>query len=101
MERQRDIRYGNYFAADLAAIDEDVRRTDEALRYCSYMLSLDPRAGFPSRTAPGIWRVLLVFSVDGQTVPVDLAYEFDDQVVTFLAINRAPYQYDRIEPPSF
>jgi hypothetical protein len=35
------------FTAELAAIDPDVRRTDEALRYVKDLLARDPSAGLP------------------------------------------------------
>jgi hypothetical protein len=86
----RDVRRAHEFTTDLAAIDADVRRTDEALRYVEELLAKLPTAGVPARTAPGIWIAPLVFSVDGITVEVNVGYTFDDEVVELLSATRVP-----------
>ena len=90
MPPHRDVRHGHAFTRDLGAIDADVRRTDEALRYVEELLAVLPTAGVPARTAPGIWIAPLVFSVHGRTVLVNLGYTFDDRMVELLSATRVP-----------
>lgn len=75
----------------MRGIDADIRRTDEALQYAEYLLACLPTAGFPARTAPGIWIAPLVFGIDGSYALVDIAYKFDDKVVDLLAITRVDF----------
>lgn len=94
----RDLRQSAQFASDLDALDSDVRRADDALRYVNTLLARDPTSGFPARTAPGIWLAPLVFDVDGETVLADIAYAFDDKVVDLLAIARVDFSAKYFRP---
>jgi hypothetical protein len=83
----RDIRREHRFEVECAAIDADVRRMDEALRFVEQVLSTTPDFGLSTRTL-GIWVAPLVF-LDGTSSGAQGAsifYTFDDRVVRLLSI---------------
>jgi len=53
MASHRSVVEEHRFTAELAAIEPDVRRSDEALFYVKELLARDPEAGLPTST-PGI-----------------------------------------------
>ena len=84
----RDVRHEARFEQECAAIDADVRRMDDALRYVEQVLAVSPDFGIRSSRALNVWVAPIVFykmTTSGAT-KASIYYTFDDTIVRLLSI---------------
>ena len=77
------------FDAEAAAIQADVQRMDEALRYVEYQLARYPDSGIES-SVPGIWVAPIRVPAEPGTVRASLFYTFNESYVWFQSVRLAP-----------
>lgn len=85
--QRRDVRREDRFEVECAAIDQDVRRMDEAIRYVEHVLSLSPDFGIRTKTL-SIWVAPVVFRepTSSGTAAASIFYTFDEKLVRLLSI---------------
>lgn len=77
------------FRRELAAIEPDVRRTDEALFYVEHLVAREPWVGLPTRQ-PEVWIAPILLPSGAEVVEASIFYTFDDQYVRLLSIRLDP-----------
>jgi hypothetical protein len=85
-KRPRDVIREARFDREAAAIDQDVRRMDEALRYVEMVVTVDPEFGIKADER-GVWLAPIMFGdtssgIQGATI----FYAFDDVNVYLLSM---------------
>lgn len=82
----RDVIREARFDREATAIDQDVRRMDEALRYVEAVLAVDPEFGIKV-DEQGVWIAPIVFSdTSTGTQAATIFYRFDDTTVYLLSM---------------
>jgi hypothetical protein len=82
----RGVIFEARFEREAAAIDGDVRRMDEALRYVEQVLTVDPEFGLETAT-PDVWVAPIVFADTTTGVQAaSIFYTFTDTHVRYLSI---------------
>lgn len=82
----RGVIFEARFEREAAAIDNNVKRMDEALRYVEMVLTVDPGFGLRTKT-PGIWIAPILFGDTSTGVQAaSIFYTFSDTHVRFLSI---------------
>lgn len=82
----RDVVFEARFEREAAAIDADVRRMDEALRFVEQVLTVDPQFGLKPSTL-GVWIAPIVFADTTTGVQAaSIFYTFSDTHVRYLSI---------------
>ncbi len=76
---------------ELAALQPDVRRVDEACRYIEGLTRFHPEQGLPTEY-PGVRLVPVVLPVGGSLMPLEASafYIYDDESVYVLSIKPKP-----------
>ncbi|HEV7938844.1 MAG TPA: hypothetical protein VGP18_12590 [Solirubrobacteraceae bacterium] len=85
----RVIVYEDRFDAEAAAIDNDIPRMDEALRYVENVLKVAPEFGLRT-DEPLVWMAPIVFPglTSSGAEAASIFYTFDDERVRCLSIRR-------------
>lgn len=87
-QKFREIVEAPRFAAELKAIEKNVRRADEFVDGVKWVLSRDPRAG----TQIDKTRVFFIPIAESAAVgPAVLFYTYDDDHIYFLSIRKTTY----------
>ncbi|MBI1899492.1 MAG: hypothetical protein HYS13_00080 [Planctomycetia bacterium] len=82
----RDIVYEPQFDDELAQIQPDFWRADEAMQGVEHLLGRFPQVGYQVQDSP-VWYFPLLNPVE-DFPPVYIFYTFDDKQVFFLSIRR-------------
>jgi hypothetical protein len=77
------------FEDELNALQGDVDRLDDALRYVEQRISEEPASGIQA-SVPGIFIAPIRLPANSGLVRVSIFYTFDGKDVTFRALRRAP-----------
>jgi hypothetical protein len=85
----RSVVYEARFDEEAAAIDSNVHRMSEALRYVEKVLALDPEFGIQTKM-PLVWVAPMVFHAPTSSGAqgASIFYTFDDERVRCLSIRR-------------
>ncbi len=77
------------FEREAAALQPNVHRMDEALRYVEAQLAREPESGIES-SVPGIWVAPVRIPRDGGIVRASIFYTFNDAQVQLQSIRTSP-----------
>lgn len=88
-DRLRTVVQEPRFEAELQALESDIRRMDEALRYAEFHLAQTPDGGIPS-SVPGIWVAPVRVPSQDSIVRASIFYTFTDDHVHLQSIRLAP-----------
>lgn len=77
------------FEDELSALQADVDRLDDALRYVEQRVSEDPASGIES-SVPGIFIAPVRLPAKSGLVRMSIFYTYDGKDVTFRMLRRAP-----------
>ena len=87
--RQREVVYDARWDAEAQAVEENVQRLDEAMRYFEFQLSRAPKSGIESPAA-GIWVAHATLPTrTNRQVRVSVFYSFDEEQVRMRSIRLA------------
>jgi len=91
MEVGRDVRWEQQFDEEIAALQPDVRRVDEAMRYIEKVVRLYPEQGLATEY-PAVRLAPVVLPVGGSLMPLEASvfYIYDDEIVYVLSIKPSP-----------
>jgi hypothetical protein len=89
--QRRSVVYDGQFRNESAALEPNVRRLDDAMRYVEHVLSETPEVGFPT-AFPGVHVAPIVLPVAGSLIPLEVSifYIWDATETICLSIKPSP-----------
>ena len=87
----RSVIYERQFEQEASALEPDVRRLDEAMRYVEHVISNYPEQALPT-AYPGVRVIPLILPASRGLMPIEASvfYIYDDDQAHVLSIKPAP-----------
>jgi len=86
----RNVRYDDQFEAELAALQPDLRRVEEARRYLEWVLSNHPEQGIDSEYPGVLFAPFKIPRANDTIARTSIFYIYDEEGVDVLSVKVAP-----------